>query len=203
MNTNNEPAFPDDLNPALVGAIAKFIGQITGLTPPPTDAFPLEWHGFLRELVQSIDAIKADQKTERVLLALDPTKATEVANMRMSYAFLVTADDSLNELSPIEVLHGTVLSDFRSQLEACQQRILDLPLAQRFAKVLALWRMEQAAERDRPLKPSDAGHQVAALIEDLEKRGIFATVERVSVPPFAMGNHVARVKTWRKRERAE
>lgn len=56
MNTNNEPAFPDDLNPALVGAIATFIGRLTGLTPPPTDAFPPEWQGHLRELVQSIDA---------------------------------------------------------------------------------------------------------------------------------------------------
>jgi hypothetical protein len=199
MNQNNEPAFPDDLNPALVGAIATFIGRLTGLTPPPTDAFPPEWQGHLRELVQSIDAIEAE-KRKRVPKDVETLQMSDL-RMRFDYQFLVTADDSLNELSPLEVLHGSHMREY--EVETCQQRILDLPLAQRFAKVLALWRMEQAAERDRPLKPSDAGRQLQELIEDFEKRSIFATVERVSVPPFAMGNHVARVKTWRKRERSE
>ncbi|WP_322072212.1 hypothetical protein [Paraburkholderia bannensis] len=39
---------PDDLNPEIVKATAIFIGKITGVVPPPHDAFPPEWHGYLR-----------------------------------------------------------------------------------------------------------------------------------------------------------
>jgi hypothetical protein len=161
MSTNQSVS---DLNPALVGAIATFIGRLTGLQPPPTDAFPPEWQGHLRELVQSIGAIKAGTGTD----LLGAAKAV-IANGHQH-----------------DVGGGDVFISTCDAAEALERAIATVE-----------------SKDDRPLKPSDAGHRVAALIEELESRGIFATVERVSVPPFAMGNHVARVKTWRKRERAE
>lgn len=64
MTTSNESTLTDDLNPAVVAAVAVFVGRITGMTPPPSNAFPPEWNGYLRELIKSIaeatDALAGD-----------------------------------------------------------------------------------------------------------------------------------------------
>jgi hypothetical protein len=62
MDTNR---LPDDLNPAIVEATADFIGKITGLVPPPTDAFPPEWFGYLRTFTKRVFEI-AGMNTEPV-----------------------------------------------------------------------------------------------------------------------------------------
>ncbi|MDE1139542.1 MAG: hypothetical protein PW999_07775 [Paraburkholderia tropica] len=54
MDTNQ---LPDDLNPEVVKACAEFIGKITGLVPPPHDAFPPEWHGYLRTFTNRLYAV--------------------------------------------------------------------------------------------------------------------------------------------------
>jgi hypothetical protein len=66
--------------------------------------------------------------------------------------FLMTDELSLNELCPLEVLHGTALKD-RTDLEACQQRMLDYSLDVRRNKVNLLWLMWQAERADE--RPSD------------------------------------------------
>lgn len=55
----SEPTLPDDLNPVVVAALAKLIGSITGLVPPPANAFPPEWHGALREFWRTAGEIVA------------------------------------------------------------------------------------------------------------------------------------------------
>lgn len=52
--TEQEPTLPDDLNPVVVDALAKLIGKITGLVPPPANYFPPEWHGALRDFYQTV-----------------------------------------------------------------------------------------------------------------------------------------------------
>lgn len=51
MSTNQ---LPNDLNPEIVKATAVFIGQLTGLVPPPTNAFPQEWHDYLRAFTKRV-----------------------------------------------------------------------------------------------------------------------------------------------------
>lgn len=55
----NEPTLPDDLNPAVVEALAKLIGKVTGLVPPPANCFPPEWHGALRDFYRTASEIAA------------------------------------------------------------------------------------------------------------------------------------------------
>jgi hypothetical protein len=50
---------PDDLNPEVVKATAVFIGKITGLVPPPHNAFPPEWYGYLRTFTDRLYEIAA------------------------------------------------------------------------------------------------------------------------------------------------
>jgi hypothetical protein len=66
-----------------------------------------------------------------VLLALRGALRTEV------HAFLVTAQDALNELAPAELLAG-VPFETRASLHPSQQRLLQLPANERQRKVLAL-----------------------------------------------------------------
>lgn len=66
-----------------------------------------------------------------VLLALRGALRTEV------HAFLVTAQDALNELAPAEVLAGAPF-ETRAPLHPSQQRILQLPASERQRQVLAL-----------------------------------------------------------------
>jgi hypothetical protein len=47
--------------------------------------------------------------------------------------------------------------------------------------------------------PYDAGTEALDLADKWEKRGIIVTIERHPLKPLAMGNHSARVRTWRKR----
>ncbi|RQM44480.1 hypothetical protein EHZ19_28340 [Paraburkholderia bannensis] len=73
MDTNQ---LPDDLNPEVVKACAEFIGKITGLVPPPHDAFPPEWHGYLRTFTSRLYAtarenvVAADAVTPTVPIEL-------------------------------------------------------------------------------------------------------------------------------------
>jgi hypothetical protein len=90
------------------------------------------WRNFAR-------AVEAE-----VLLAAKP--AQDDVPLAFPYAFLVTACESLNDLSPLEVLHGSALKDITP--EPCQTRILDLPLNERNAKVITLWKLHQAEEAD-------------------------------------------------------
>ncbi|TDV04641.1 hypothetical protein [Paraburkholderia caballeronis] len=55
--TADEPQLPDDLNPEVVKATAEFIGNITGLVPPPHNAFPPEWRGYLRAFTGRLNEI--------------------------------------------------------------------------------------------------------------------------------------------------
>jgi hypothetical protein len=66
-----------------------------------------------------------------VLLALRGALRTEV------HAFLVTAQDALNELAPAEILAGAPF-ETRASLHPSQQRLLQLPANERLRKVLAL-----------------------------------------------------------------
>lgn len=66
-----------------------------------------------------------------VLLALRGALRTEV------HAFLVTAQDALNELAPAELLAGAPF-ETRASLHPSQQRLLQLPANERLRKVLAL-----------------------------------------------------------------
>jgi len=66
-----------------------------------------------------------------VLLALRGALRTEV------HAFLVTAQDALNELAPAEVLAG-VAFETRASVHGSQQRLMQLPASERKRKVLAL-----------------------------------------------------------------
>ncbi|MGY6163952.1 hypothetical protein [Paraburkholderia strydomiana] len=66
-----------------------------------------------------------------VLLALRGALRTEV------HAFLVTAQDALNELAPAELLAGAPF-ETRASLHPSQQRLLQLPANERLPKVLAL-----------------------------------------------------------------
>jgi hypothetical protein len=66
-----------------------------------------------------------------VLLALRGALRTEV------HAFLITAQDALNELAPAEVLAGAPF-ETRASLHPSQQRLLQLPANERQRKVLAL-----------------------------------------------------------------
>lgn len=52
--SSHEPTLPDDLNPVIVEGLARLIGKITGLTPPPANCFPSEWHGALREFYKLV-----------------------------------------------------------------------------------------------------------------------------------------------------
>jgi hypothetical protein len=47
--------------------------------------------------------------------------------------------------------------------------------------------------------PSAAGIEALELAQKWEKLGVIVTIERHPLVPLAMGNHSARVKTWRKR----
>lgn len=67
--------------------------------------------------------------------------------MYVTYAFLYTADESLNELCPAEVLAG--VSMFPAELEPCQQRILSLSPRERYLKVLTLAKLNALDEADR------------------------------------------------------
>jgi hypothetical protein len=66
---------------------------------------------------------------------------------QFSYEFLVTDQDSLNELCPLEVLLGVPAKE-RTDIEACQQRVLDYPVETRNQMVRTLCRMHEAEERD-------------------------------------------------------
>jgi hypothetical protein len=66
-----------------------------------------------------------------VLVALRGALRTEV------HAFLVTAQDALNELSPAELLAG-IPFEMRSSLHPSQRRLLELPASERLRRVLAL-----------------------------------------------------------------
>ncbi|MBU9212272.1 hypothetical protein [Burkholderia multivorans] len=57
MNTRQ---LPDDLNPAIIEATAIFIGKVTGLVPPPTDAFPREWYAPLRTFTKRLYQIAGE-----------------------------------------------------------------------------------------------------------------------------------------------
>lgn len=57
MNTKQ---LPDDLNPAVIEATAIFIGKVTGLIPPPTDAFPREWYAPLRTFTKRLYQIAGE-----------------------------------------------------------------------------------------------------------------------------------------------
>jgi hypothetical protein len=61
-NTMRDPVeqLPDDLNPEIVRATAVFIGKITGLVPPPHNAFPPEWYGYLRDFTNRLGEIAAE-----------------------------------------------------------------------------------------------------------------------------------------------
>lgn len=52
-------------------------------------------------------------------------------------AFLVTSEDPLNELAPVEVLAGRRFA-VQEDVHPSQQRILDLPLEERAAKVISV-----------------------------------------------------------------
>jgi hypothetical protein len=78
---------------------------------------------------------------------------------------------------------------------------LDLPFAQRYAKVLTLWRMLEAVEADRPVKQSDAVAEAMALARKWEAKGVIVTIERVSNQEPAMGNHHPVVRAWAKRSK--
>ncbi|SAL01622.1 hypothetical protein AWB80_08168 [Caballeronia pedi] len=80
------------------------------------------------------------------------------------YTFLMSVDDSLNELTPLEVLHGSPFRE-HSDIEPCQQRILDLPRKERNAKVFTLWRMHEADERDRAA-PAQSGSRAVETFAD-------------------------------------
>ncbi|MDR6381781.1 hypothetical protein [Paraburkholderia caribensis] len=54
---NDIEQLPDDLNPEVVKATAQFIGKITGLVPPPHNAFPPEWYGYLRTFTARLSEI--------------------------------------------------------------------------------------------------------------------------------------------------
>lgn len=63
MTTNTDAvpsSLPDDLNPEIVKATAAFIGQITGLVPPPHDAFPPKWYGYLRTFTARVKEIAGE-----------------------------------------------------------------------------------------------------------------------------------------------
>lgn len=60
INIDVVPGLPDDLNPEIVKATAAFIGQITGLVPPPHDAFPPEWYGYLRTFTARVKEIAGE-----------------------------------------------------------------------------------------------------------------------------------------------
>ena len=65
-NTGAVPGLPDDLDPEIVRATAAFIGQITGLVPPPHDAFPPEWYGYLRMFTARVKEIASENSTPPV-----------------------------------------------------------------------------------------------------------------------------------------
>lgn len=54
-----------------------------------------------------------------------------------SNAFLVTSEDELNELSPVELLAGKRFA-VQPGVHESQQRLLDLPLEERAAKVIVV-----------------------------------------------------------------
>lgn len=58
-----EQQLPDDLNPEVVKATAQFIGKITGLVPPPHNAFPPEWYGYLRTFTARLNEIASVNAT--------------------------------------------------------------------------------------------------------------------------------------------
>lgn len=72
--------------------------------------------------------------------------------------FLVTEAEELNYMAPLEVLHGTVMGG--DPPVPAQKRILDLPYADRFARVVQVWRQQRQIEAleaaaDQP--PRDPG----------------------------------------------
>jgi len=76
-----------------------------------------------------------------VLLALRGSLRTEV------HAFMVTAQDVLNELAPAEVLAGACF-ETRSSVHPSQERILQLPASERQRRVLALIREPRESVAD-------------------------------------------------------
>jgi hypothetical protein len=91
------------------------------------------------------------------MFGLIRAQAKEIAELRKErrasqlnempdFAFWVTLQDSLNELSPIEVLRGVAFSP--ESLEPCQHRMLAYPEAVRFEKVMKLAQMHNAERAD-------------------------------------------------------
>lgn len=90
-----------------------------------------------------------DPKQAATELRHNLSRLSPVANLNAmpGYAFWVTQEDSLNELSPAEVLLGKAL--FPENLESSQQRMLAYAPGVRFDKVIALIRMYNAERRAR------------------------------------------------------
>ena len=74
-NTDAAPSLPDDLNPEIVKATAAFIGKIAGLVPPPHDAFPPEWYGYLRTFTARVKEIASAN-------TIPPAQADSVHELR-------------------------------------------------------------------------------------------------------------------------
>jgi hypothetical protein len=68
------PQLPDDLNPEVVKACAEFIGKITGLVPPPHNAFPPEWHGYLRTFTSRLYEVARENAAPVAPAAVAPLK---------------------------------------------------------------------------------------------------------------------------------
>ncbi|WP_234775054.1 hypothetical protein [Paraburkholderia tropica] len=84
---------PDDLNPEVVKACAEFIGKITGLVPPPHDAFPPEWHGYLRTFTSRLYAVARENAATVAPAAVAPKAEFEDPRVQAVYNILCGDDD--------------------------------------------------------------------------------------------------------------
>lgn len=111
----------------------KALAECRAAFPIPEPGSPLEgyWASAMGDPLEVPGYIRA-------YLALRAAQPSGLPD----YAFLVTEQEPLNDLSPLEVLHGSP-SRLRFTLEPCQQRMLNYTEAERYGRVERLWKLEQ------------------------------------------------------------
>lgn len=108
---------PDDLNPEIVKATATFIGKITGMVPPPHDAFPPEWYGYLRTFTGRLYEIARE----------NTTAPSDAAPIQLSVDVLEYLREGINNATQCE--DGDVDYEFARGLEQLLHPIYTAPVA--------------------------------------------------------------------------